>query len=86
MIKEIPPAGAGATPGTGPGAHMNDMVLQIARLLKDRKARDIMVLDLKDLTSVTDYFIICTVTYVVFWIKFNLRCWYCFLGKNITNC
>ena len=49
------------TTPTGPGANMNDMVLQIARSLKDRKARDIMVLDLQGLTSLTDFFIICTV-------------------------
>ena len=39
---------------------MNKIVLQIANLLKDRKASDIIVLDLKGMTSVTDYFIICT--------------------------
>jgi ribosome-associated protein len=39
---------------------MKKVVIQIAQLLKDRKARDIIVLDLKNLTSVTDYFIICT--------------------------
>jgi ribosome-associated protein len=61
MIKENTPVGTGATPVVGPGAHMSNMVLEIARLLKDRKARDIMVLDLNGLTSVTDYFIICTV-------------------------
>ncbi|MCK4804145.1 MAG: ribosome silencing factor [Spirochaetes bacterium] len=29
-------------------------------MLKDKKARDILVLDLNGLTNITDYFIICT--------------------------
>ncbi len=36
-------------------------VLEVARLLKDDKAKDIIVLDLRGLTSITDYFVICTV-------------------------
>ena len=39
---------------------MKDLVLQIAELLKDKKAKDILVLELGELTSITDYFIIAT--------------------------
>ena len=39
---------------------VNKVVLQIAEMLKDKKARDILVLDLNGLTNITDYFIICT--------------------------
>jgi ribosome-associated protein len=37
------------------------VVLQVAELLKDKKAEDVLVLDLGNLTSITDYFIIATV-------------------------
>jgi ribosome-associated protein len=39
---------------------MKSIVLQIAELLKDKKAKDILVLGLGKLTSITDYFIIAT--------------------------
>ncbi|MBN2325184.1 MAG: ribosome silencing factor [Spirochaetes bacterium] len=41
---------------------MNRVALDTAGLLCDNRARDIVVLDLGGLTSITDYFIICTVT------------------------
>jgi ribosome-associated protein len=44
---------------------MEKVVVRVAELLKDRKARDILVLDLEGLTSITDYFVICTVNSVV---------------------
>lgn len=39
---------------------MKSLVFQIAELLKDKKAKDILVLELGKLTSITDYFIIAT--------------------------
>lgn len=39
---------------------MKSLVLQIAELLKDKKAKDILVLELGKLTTITDYFIIAT--------------------------
>ncbi len=51
--------------GTRKHLDMNRIVLQAAELLKDKKARDILVLDLARHTSITDYFIICTVNSVV---------------------
>lgn len=41
---------------------MNTIVLQVAELLKSKKARDIIVLDMGTLTTITDYIIICTVS------------------------
>jgi len=40
-------------------------VLEIADFLKDSKARDIMVLDMRELTGISDYFVICTVNSTV---------------------
>ncbi|MFW6138776.1 MAG: ribosome silencing factor [Spirochaetota bacterium] len=40
--------------------NIKNIVIRVAELLKDEKARDIVVLDLNGLTSITDYFIICT--------------------------
>jgi ribosome-associated protein len=48
--------------GSGNGPDMNGVVLETAELLKDNKAQDILVLNLQGHTSITDYFIICTVT------------------------
>ena len=39
-----------------------ERVKEIAEFLRDRKARDILVLNLEGMTTITDYFIICTVT------------------------
>jgi len=47
---------------SGSGPDMNSVVLRTAELLRDNKARDILVLNLRGHTSITDYFIICTVT------------------------
>jgi len=40
-------------------------VLEIADFLKDSKARDIVVLDMRGLTGISDYFVICTVNSTV---------------------
>ncbi len=40
---------------------IRDTVIEVAELLKSDRARDIVVLDLRGITSITDYFIICTV-------------------------
>lgn len=37
-----------------------DMALQIAKLLDQKKAQDIQVLKVENVSSLTDYFIICT--------------------------
>ncbi len=39
-----------------------ERVKSIAQFIHDRKARDVLVLDLEGLTSIADYFVICTVT------------------------
>jgi len=54
MIREVPEK------EYRPDLKVNKVVLQIAEMLKDKKARDILVLDLNGLTNITDYFIICT--------------------------
>jgi ribosome-associated protein len=54
MIREVPEK------EYRPDLKVNKVVLQIAEMLKDKKARDILVLDLDGLTNITDYFIICT--------------------------
>jgi ribosome-associated protein len=41
---------------------INSIVLETAELLRDRRAKDILVLDMQGYTVITDYFIICTVT------------------------
>jgi ribosome-associated protein len=41
---------------------LEERVKSIAHFISERKARDVLVLDLEGLTSITDYFIICTVT------------------------
>jgi ribosome-associated protein len=41
---------------------LTERVKEIAEFLRDRKARDILALDLDGLTGITDFFIICTVT------------------------
>lgn len=37
-----------------------EKALRIARLLDEKKATDIKILELKDLTIITDYFVICS--------------------------
>ena len=44
---------------------MNGIVLKAAGLLEDNRAQDVVVLDLQGVTSITDYFLICTVTSAV---------------------
>jgi len=39
---------------------MGEIAVQLAELLGDKKARDILVIDLQELTSITDYFVIAT--------------------------
>jgi len=39
---------------------MEEIALQLAQLLRDKKARDILVINLQELTSITDYFVIAT--------------------------
>ncbi len=46
----------------GSREELAERVKEIAEFLRDRKARDILVLDLEGMTSIADYFIICTVT------------------------
>ena len=36
------------------------IVNQFVELMQDKKAQDIVILDVKELTSLTDYFILCT--------------------------
>ena len=36
------------------------MVANIVELMQDKKAQDIVILNVKKLTSLTDYFILCT--------------------------
>jgi ribosome-associated protein len=43
-------------------SEMDRIALEAAELLRDNRARDVVVLDLRSQTSITDYFIICTVT------------------------
>lgn len=46
----------------GSREELAERVKEIAEFLRDRKARDILVLALEGMTSIADYFIICTVT------------------------
>lgn len=50
------------TTASGIGHEMNSIVLATAELLKENRAQDVLVLNLQGHTSITDYFIICTVT------------------------
>jgi ribosome-associated protein len=47
------------------GSDYTALVLETAEFLHDRKARDVLVLDLESLTTLTDFFIICTVNSTV---------------------
>ena len=46
----------------GPEEDIESVVKDVANILRDDKAFDILVLDIGELTSITDYFIICTAT------------------------
>ena len=51
-------------PAAGEGyrePRVRDLALEIAELLKDKRAQDVVVLDLDALASFTDFFVICTV-------------------------
>jgi ribosome-associated protein len=52
-----------------PAPHTQDelqrTVMEVGAFLSDRKARDVLVLDLQELTTLTDYFVICTVSSMV---------------------
>ena len=39
---------------------LNKIVKLIPKLMQDKKAKDITILDVRNLTSLTDYFILCT--------------------------
>jgi ribosome-associated protein len=52
-------AGGGGEQGKGP--ETKDLVLKVAELLRDKRAQNIVVLDLEKLVTFTDFFIICTV-------------------------
>ena len=43
------------------GTGMKELVLKVAELLKDKRAQNIVVLDLDKLATFTDFFVICTV-------------------------
>ena len=51
--------GGGGELGQGPG--MKGLVLKVAELLRDKRAQNIVVLDLDKLATFTDFFVICTV-------------------------
>jgi len=51
--------GGGGEQGQGPG--IKDLVLKVAELLRDKRAQNIVVLDLDKLATFTDFFVICTV-------------------------
>jgi ribosome-associated protein len=42
-------------------ADCRNLVMRTADFLRDRKARDVLVLDLTGVTTLTDFFVICTV-------------------------
>ncbi|MFW6180952.1 MAG: ribosome silencing factor [Spirochaetota bacterium] len=52
-----------------PAPHTQDelqrTVLEVGAFLSERKARQVLVLDLQELTTLTDYFVICTVRSMV---------------------
>jgi ribosome-associated protein len=49
-------------PREDPRSELSKRAVGIGAFLTERKARDVVVLDLEGLTAITDYFIICTVT------------------------
>ena len=57
----MPEDRAGEWLDKGRGEGMKDLVLKVASLLRDKRARNIVVLDLDKLATFTDFFVICTV-------------------------
>jgi ribosome-associated protein len=51
--------GGGGEQGRVPGT--KELVLKVAELLRDKRAQNILVLDLDKLATFTDFFVICTV-------------------------
>lgn len=49
------------------GKTVEEKALEIATLLEDGKGKDVKVLDVSELNSWTDYFVICTVTSSTHW-------------------
>jgi ribosome-associated protein len=49
-------------PQENPRSELCRRAVSIGEFLQERKARDVLVLDLEGMTGITDYFIICTVT------------------------
>lgn len=47
-------------PGRGSGTDSRLLAERIARLSLEKKALDVVILDLRKITSITDFFVICT--------------------------
>jgi len=47
------------------GKNLKEIVIKVADFLKERKATDILVMDMRGIVGYTDFFIICTTTSTV---------------------